>query len=167
MKHKTAITLSLALLFSTPHLAAAGMVSALDSLFGPATGRGEESFQVAKKKALADKDPWHAWLELSASDPGDISSDIREQYSELAASLVLSAARKNNPDALVLVFSRDDAPGFVGSRPELYEPLLMLAEKAAGNRKDKELLMTAGDILQKGQWTIKDSQRAAGYYSRA
>lgn len=57
MKHKTAITLSLALLFSTPHLAAAGMVSALDSLFGPATGRGEESFQVAKKKALADKDP--------------------------------------------------------------------------------------------------------------
>lgn len=104
---------------------------------------------------------------MSASDPGDISSDIREQYSELAASLVLSAARKNNPDALVLVFSRDDAPGFVGSRPELYEPLLMLAEKAAGNRKDKELLMTAGDILQKGQWTIKDSQRAAGYYSRA
>ncbi|MFZ5316525.1 hypothetical protein ACOY7N_21180 [Enterobacter asburiae] len=167
MKHKTAITLSLALLFSTPHLAAAGMVSALDSLFGPATGRGEESFQVAKKKALADKDPWHAWLELSTSDPGDISSDIREQYSELAASLVLSAARKNNPDALVLVFSRDDAPGFVGSRPELYEPLLMLAEKAAGNRKDKELLMAAGDILQKGQWTIKDSQRAAGYYSRA
>ena len=66
MKHKTAITLSLALLFSTPHLAAAGMVSALDSLFGPATGRGEESFQVVKKKALADKDPWHAWLELSA-----------------------------------------------------------------------------------------------------
>lgn len=70
--------------------------SALDSLFGSATGRGEESFQVAKKKALADKDPWHAWLELSASDPGDISSDIREQYSELAASLVLSATRKNN-----------------------------------------------------------------------
>ncbi|HAS1134622.1 TPA: hypothetical protein I3806_004069 [Enterobacter cloacae] len=72
------------------------MGSALDYLFGSATGRGEESFQVAKKKALADKDPWHAWLELSASDPGDISSDIREQYSELAASLVLSAARKNN-----------------------------------------------------------------------
>lgn len=167
MNRKTALTLSLVVFLSTPQFATAGMGSPLDSLFGPVTGRGEESFQVAKKKALADKDPWHAWLELSASDPGDISSDIREQYSELAASLVLSAARKNNPDALVLVFSRDDAPGFVGSRPELYEPLLTLAEKAAGNRKDKELLMAAGDILQKGQWTIKDSQRAAGYYSRA
>lgn len=162
MNRKTALTLSLVVLLITPQLATAGM-----SLFGSVTGRGEESFLMAKKKALADKDPWHAWLELSASDPGDISSDIREQYSKLAASLVLSAARKNNPDALVLVFSRDDAPGFVGSRPELYEPLLMLAEKAAGSRKDKELLMAAGDILQKGQWTIKDSQRAAGYYSRA
>nr|WP_194235707.1 hypothetical protein [Enterobacter cloacae]AQX35396.1 hypothetical protein PIMI5_00083 [Enterobacter cloacae] len=167
MNRKTALTLSLVVFLSTPQFATAGMGSALESLFGSVTGRGEESFQVAKKKALADKDPWHAWLELSASDPGDISSDIREPYSELAASLVLSAARKNNPDALVLVFSRDDAPGFVGSRPELYEPLLTLAEKAAGNRKDKELLMAAGDILQKGQWTIKDSQRAAGYYSRA
>ncbi|MEY7874403.1 hypothetical protein [Enterobacter roggenkampii] len=162
MNRKTALTLSLVVLLITPQLATAGM-----SLFGSVTGRGEESFLMAKKKALADKDPWHAWLELSASDPGDISSDIREQYSELAASLVLSSARKNNPDALVLVFSRDDVPGFVGSRPELYEPLLMLAEKAAGSRKDKELLMAAGDILQKGQWTIKDSQRAAGYYSRA
>lgn len=167
MNRKTALTLSLVVFLSTPQFATAGMGSTLESLFGSVAGRGEESFQVAKKRALADKDPWHAWLELSASDPGDISSDIREQYSELAASLVLSAARKNNPDALVLVFSRDDAPGFVGSRPELYEPLLILAEKAAGNRKDKELLVAAGDILQKGQWTIKDSLRAAGYYSRA
>lgn len=161
MKHKTVITLSLVVLLSTPHFATAGMLSALF------TGSAQDSFLMAKKKALSDKDPWHAWQELSASDLGDISGNVREQYRELAASLVLSAARKNNPEALVLVFSQDDAKGFVGSRPKLYEPLLTLAEKAAGSRKDKELLMAAGDILQKGQWTIKDSQRAAGYYSRA
>ncbi|MEM5587605.1 hypothetical protein AAHB58_00875 [Enterobacter hormaechei] len=52
MKRTTAVVL-----IQYPHLATAGMGSALDSLFGSATGRGEESFQVAKKKALADKDP--------------------------------------------------------------------------------------------------------------
>ncbi|USX34078.1 hypothetical protein NHG68_26250 (plasmid) [Enterobacter sp. Z1] len=52
MNRKTALTLSLVVLLSTPQLATAGM-----SLFGSVTGRGEESFLMAKKKALADKDP--------------------------------------------------------------------------------------------------------------
>ena len=45
MKRTTAVVL-----IQYPHLATAGMGSALDSLFGSATGRGEESFRWQRKR---------------------------------------------------------------------------------------------------------------------
>lgn len=139
--------------------------SLFDRMFGD--NEGQDAFVKDQKAALADKDPWHAWQTLSANAPADMSPELKLQYANLASTLVLKAARQNNPDALVMVFSRDDGNGFIRSRAELYEPLLKLAEQAEGGKGDMKLLSAAGDILQKGQLIIQDSQRAAGFYARA
>ena len=139
--------------------------SLFDRMFGD--NKGQDAFVKDQKAALADKDPWHAWQILSANAPADMSRELKLQYADLASTLILKAARQNNVDALVMVFSRDDGNGFISSRAELYEPLLKLAEQADGGREDIKLLSVAGDVFQKGQWIIQDSQRAAGFYARA
>lgn len=142
--------------------------SVFDSIFGLYDGnKGQGAFEKDQKAALADEDPWHAWQVLSANPPAEMSEKVRSQYADLASSLILKAARQGNRDALITVFSRGEVREFISARAELYGPLLKLAEQADGGREDMKLLSLAGDILQKGQWIIQDSQRAAGFYARA
>ncbi|MFK3662762.1 hypothetical protein ACI2I2_19980 [Scandinavium sp. NPDC088450] len=124
-------------------------------------------FATAKATALADKDAWHAWELLSSRVPDDLSDEVREQYRQFGTSLVLQAAKQNNPEALELVFERDDVSEFTDARPTLAATLIRLAGQSSGARSDRTLLEMAGDVLQEGKWTVRNSLRAAAFYAMA
>lgn len=165
------ILLSLALLVSvtlvTPSYAVTSSVVSMVSIFS----MSDNEASVAKFKELKQKTdamaPWAAYSLVSNSVPDDIDEMLRSDYRKLAISLAIKAAQQNSPEALALMFRRDDVEEFQELRPLLVDRVLALADKSAGKKEDAEILMTAADILQAGRLVIQDSLRAASYYARA
>lgn len=166
--HSLALVLTVSALFFPPApVHATAIESLLPSWLKGQDNAEKERFAAAKATALADKDPWHAWVTLSSGTPDNMSSDIREQYRALGIALVLQAAKQNNLEALVMVFERDDVSAFTDNRSGLFASLVRLADQSSGGRDDRALLTTTGDVLQEGRWAARDSLRAAAFYSRA
>lgn len=128
-----------------------------------------DKFQALKQESEKAQDAWQAYLTVTRSVPADISDSLRDEYRQLAITLALKAARANNPDALTLVYTRDDVdvPEFLPARQQMVNALLTVAEKVSGTAGDARLLLAAGDVLQNGRLVVQNSLRAATFYARA
>ncbi|QOV66483.1 hypothetical protein [Kosakonia pseudosacchari] len=128
-----------------------------------------DKFQALKQESEKAQDAWQAYLTVTRSVPADINNNLRDKYRQLAITLALKAARANNPDALTLVYTRDDVdvPEFLPARQQMVNALLTVAEKASGTAGDARLLLAAGDVLQNGRLVVQNSLRAAAFYARA
>lgn len=162
------IPLLMMVLFQVP--AHAGIMSSLMALNAGLFSGSDEAgakFQEVKQKMESAPDAWQAYLTVTRSVPDDIDKDLHDKYRQLATALVLKAARAGNPDALILVFSREDVPDFWSAKKELVNILLAVAEKTPGSAGDARILTAAGDVLQNGTLIVQNSLKAAAFYARA
>lgn len=125
------------------------------------------AYENTERKATQMLDAWAAYLFVTSSVSDDTSNAMRQRYRKLAVFLAVKAIKQNSPEALTLMFSRDDVQEFNELKTEYVGRFLSMAELSEGVEKDKLLLITAGDVLEQGRLATQDSLRAAGMYTRA
>lgn len=124
--------------------------------------------RLQEASKLSPMEAYRYLVDIESKHDVGINDVTQKAFDSAKTKYVLKAANDMNSEALHILFSN---PTFIaaaeGKADKARNFLARKILNSADASNDSKLILTAGQILDEGNYAIRDTYRAAGYYARA